>query len=454
MEIISTNIDDSSTIELYWQDEVQLDLDIAIKHIRSGKQEINDYVNNISKPDIMNYTDNIAKPVILQTVKDVMNPLAIQSSEAARQSADCAELSKLYANDKINQTHITNCITEIPQDIRLEFNNGSIILKSGSKLYIPSGRDAEDNLKFAEYIVSTDRIYTSPITTEATLVMFITGDGGFTAVSANVIFSDTELPSSGVNYNTEDNIVSFYSQGVLRWSNGSFPIAVIKTSSSGTIISVEHIFNGFGYIGSMVFALPGVKGLIANGRNADGSFNNCEFTINNVTLQSMGGTRNVYPVIGESGTFSGYYAAYVDQKDRPQNPANYTIWFNRTNNTLEEYLNNNWNIRKRICPISAHVSNDKIDSFASKMTFRAADYNDYANIQDYIIERGTSGNQWYELYHSKRLRQGGYSQSGTVTFLKPYSNSGYTLINGSNKTTTGFSAGAGTVDWVADGQGV
>ena len=149
MEIISTNIDDSSTIELYWQDEVLLDLDIAIKHIRSGKQEINDYVNNISKPDIMNYTDNIAKPVILQTVKDVMNPLAIQSSEAAKQSADYAELSKHYANDKINQTHITNCITEIPQDIRLEFNNGSIILKSGSKLYIPSGRDAEDNLKFA-----------------------------------------------------------------------------------------------------------------------------------------------------------------------------------------------------------------------------------------------------------------------------------------------------------------
>ena len=461
MEVISTNIEDSGTIELYWQDEVFLDVDLSLVWIKSGQKEIQDYVDDVSKPEITDYITTQTTSIISNIINDDITPLITNTSISANQavvsansSANSAELSKQYANDKINQTHITNCITEIPQDIKLELNNGTLILKAGSKLYVPSGRDGDNNLKFAEYIVSTDRVYTSPITMEATLVMFITGNGGFTGVSANVVFSGNTPPVSGVLYKTDDNIISFYSNNSLGWSNGSFPIAVIKTSSGGTIASVKHIFNGFGYIGSTVFALPGVKGLIPNGRNTDGSLNNIEFIINNITLQSMGGSRDVYPVIGDSGIFSGYYAAYVEQKERPQNPANYTIWFNKTDNTLEEYLNNNWNIRKRICPISAHVSNDKIDRFVSKMIFWAADYNDYADIQDYIIERGISGNQWYELYHSKRLRQGGYSQSGNVTFLKPYTNSNYTLINGSNKTTTGFSAGTNSVDWIADGQGV
>lgn len=32
---------------------------------------------------------------------------------------------------------ITNCLTFIPQDIKIDLNNGNLILKSGSKVYVP-----------------------------------------------------------------------------------------------------------------------------------------------------------------------------------------------------------------------------------------------------------------------------------------------------------------------------
>lgn len=41
-----------------------------------------------------------------------------------------------------NSTAITNCITEIPQDIKLELKDGTLTLKAGSKVYIPNGFEA------------------------------------------------------------------------------------------------------------------------------------------------------------------------------------------------------------------------------------------------------------------------------------------------------------------------
>ena len=46
-------------------------------------------------------------------------------------------------------TKISNCITYIPQDIKLELNNGVLTLKAGSKVYIPKGVGV-----FKEIIVS------------------------------------------------------------------------------------------------------------------------------------------------------------------------------------------------------------------------------------------------------------------------------------------------------------
>ena len=272
---------------------------------------------------------------------------------------------------KLDTTQITNCITEIPQDIKLELVDGTLTLKAGSKLYVPNGFE-EDGVtkKFDEYIVQADRKYVSPITTEATLIMFITGSDGFTGISQNVVVSGSVLPSTGVNYNTDTNIISFYRNDVVEWTNGTFPIAIIKISSDGVISSIDQVFNGFGYIGSTVFALPGVKGLIPNGRNDDGSLKNIE-TINDKVLIYT----NLHP---RNNAILGFSNLYVS----PQNILTY--------NELE-----NINLSGGINPAQlvnvatwSADSNNVITSFTPKLPFHAVDYNDSSWISAQAMPSG------------------------------------------------------------------
>lgn len=49
-----------------------------------------------------------------------------------------------FANPALtNSPYTTNRILEIPQDIKLELNNGILTLKAGSKVYIPNGFESD-----------------------------------------------------------------------------------------------------------------------------------------------------------------------------------------------------------------------------------------------------------------------------------------------------------------------
>ena len=98
-------------------------------------------------------------------------------------------------------------------------------------------------------------------------------------------------------------------------------------------------------------------------------------------------------------------------------------------------------------------------------------------ISDYIIESYRNGTEWYEVYKSGKVRQGGrftcsdFTNTNT-TFLKVFANSNYTLIlNKSDinygsygqswtglvsRSATGFVSknnSTRNVDWIAEGQG-
>lgn len=50
-----------------------------------------------------------------------------------------------------------NCITKIPQDIKIELNNGILTLKAGSKIYVPNGFEQDGiTKKFITVTVSND----------------------------------------------------------------------------------------------------------------------------------------------------------------------------------------------------------------------------------------------------------------------------------------------------------
>lgn len=191
------------------------------------------------------------------------------------------EYTKNRIDSKLNDNVRTNCITKIPQDIKLELSeDGVLTLKAGSKVYIPNGVGI-----FDEVVIDTDKTITS--TFNITAILFLENTGNLRIFGLSQVFSGDTAPSGQqylLWYDTSTNKIKLTENSGSTWIEGqSFPLGVINISST-QITSIDQVFNGFGYIGSTIFALPGIEGLIPNGRNADGSLNNTKFTTTNVSI--------------------------------------------------------------------------------------------------------------------------------------------------------------------------
>jgi hypothetical protein len=259
------------------------------------------------------------------------------------------------AVDAFPTTQITNCITEIPQDIKLELNNGVLTVKAGSKIYKPDGTYTISNAdKTLETTVDGKYfIYTWSFTTLASMPLEYTFSGS----------TPPTLTRTSLWFDTTNNIIKQSSGDGSTWNgNIHLPIAVV-TVSNGAISSIDQVFNGFGYIGSTVFALPGVKGLKPNGRNEDGTLKNTEFTLNTVlTNSTYRPSTNGYLICAGNATAI-------------QKSAVKSHWYYDKDNNYVSTLKNDrsWMIWGEYTT----DINDKIISFTSKLPFRAVDQNDF-----------------------------------------------------------------------------
>lgn len=168
-------------------------------------------------------------------------------------------------------SYATNCLTAVSQDIKLELSSGTLTLKAGSKLYIPNGAG-----NFSVRNITSD-VTTTEGSGSAQWVYCVSASGSILNRALSNCTSGTgAIATSGFAYDTTTNNIGWYnSSGTKQYSDLSFPICVC-TSTDGIITSIDQVFNGFGYIGSTIFALPGIKCLIPNGRNTNGTLNNTE----------------------------------------------------------------------------------------------------------------------------------------------------------------------------------
>ena len=186
-----------------------------------------------------------------------------------------------------NTPYTTNRILEIPQDIKLELNNGTLTLKAGSAYYKCDGN-------FTKTTTSQD--YSITNVSNGTRLVFFTGSG-FDIPNVIDCNSGSSEPTTGNKWFNTNNYI-LYSGSSGNWqqkTNYSLPLAII-TVSGGAITSIDQVFNGFGYIGSTVFALPGVKVQAPNGKNKDGTYNSSVYTISTVftlTIDANWGTFDI-----------------------------------------------------------------------------------------------------------------------------------------------------------------
>ena len=113
-------------------------------------------------------------------------------------------------------------------------------------------------------------------------------------------------------YDTTNNLVKSYSGGSDTGDRYSLPIALVQKGDaveSSNISSIDQVFNGFGYIGSTIFSLPGVKGLVPNGRNADGTLKNTTRTTTAVSVYTIGSVANNYEYqLAYNGSLVPFYS--------------------------------------------------------------------------------------------------------------------------------------------------
>ena len=350
----------------------------------------------------------------------------------------------------LTQTQITNCLLEVPQNIKLELNNGVLTLKAGSIVTVPNGKNADGSLKFDYVTVESDLSSGTISTTLATRAVFINADNyTFADGSISYVFSGN---TSVMNATTPYNYSRFYNIEVNKMYTGNgtswderpwcLPIAIATNDSTGKFTSIDQTFNGMGYIGSTVWIDKGVKGLIPNGRNEDGTLKNIEVVTNNVLTRTVANNISLPITLFLNPTNTGLFI-----------PPSKQVVYDKINNITV----NNVTGERYYSPQLAtfYTTNGVVSNFNPKQPFRAVDYNDIAGLKAYITETYVNGTSWYRVWSDGWIEQGGYSSSMpvTVTLLKAFSNTNYTVqatMNSnnnvgnyenlaiSNKATTGF----------------
>ena len=287
--------------------------------------------------------------------------------------------AKDVVDDTLNSIR-TNCITEIPQDIKLELNAGTLTLKAGSKVYVPNGFEQDGTTKKFDVRTIDSDTNVEPFNVNGQVFQFVFGnDTRVFSRNAPQVSSGSTAPTGQtymVWYDTTNNLIKHTSDGGSTWSAGgdSFPTSIASTVSS-SYTSIDQVFNGFGYIGKTIFALPGLKGLAPDGRNNDETLKNKQIVVQNVITAQILDYTNYHMPFGFSSNAFYYEGTLYIQEENPNKE--YSLWYKPSENILyQSSTTTTFNkIDAFICGTFDRTLG-VVSNMVRKHTFRALDYND------------------------------------------------------------------------------
>lgn len=277
--------------------------------------------------------------------------------------------------------HITNCITELPQRIKLQLIDGQIILKAGSVVIYPNG--VTNNVRqFVHQVIEQDISLGYATSAGKFYLSLYSGTSYYRHSHVDTVFCGTTTPSSSyrVWYDTTNNIIKTSTDGT-TWTDTTLSIPFGVEISDGTqSTAISETFNGVGHFGSIVWVDKDVKGLIANGRNSDGTLNNMQviktsFNIINARLDNTGIVRLALYTNNFANFMNGWH--FYNQPDPPQG-FTYMKWFNPEKNFWYSTQDGGatWTTDRFVVACDYYGDTEKITSLFPKYCFKATDYND------------------------------------------------------------------------------
>ena len=296
-----------------------------------------------------------------------------------------AEQAKTSTAGTLNESILTNCLTKIPQDIKLELSNGTLTLKAGSKVYVPNGVGKFD-------VVTIQKDVGGKRT--STGQEFLLSDKNGTIAFWRTLYSGDSKPvasGSYVWYDTANNVIKATTDGGASWLSEKFSLPLGIYTANGTgVTSIDQVFNGFGYIGNNTFILPGVKCKRTNGFNTDGSSSSIDTTFTKVTIPSFDTEvgRPLYFIIGDNSAISNFVSGNIYVYDK----------------SINNFITRNTKEVRNLC-FAYSVTKDstgRITSLTPNTAFHAVDYSEYARELDNKVSK--TGNETIEGF--KTFSQG------------------------------------------------
>ena len=265
-------------------------------------------------------------------------------------------------SDAVDYTNISNCLTEVPQ-ISWRMSGNNVVFAAGTKAYKPDGTvitfASEQTADFSGEFFSYPH--------------YAYADDAGNVYTAQKATSSTSQPSSpdvdDMWFDTANNVIKRYDGEA--WS-GSYSFPLIYMNGLFVTSTSVIAFGGSGFIGNTIFVLPGVKGLVPNGRKADGRLNNTAFTVttplthqlednneyvillNGSSLSTASYSGNSY-YDNESSTNSGVAAGYVEAG----------ICSNMTNVVIK-----NFSLKSVFCALDYAEFQQKIDELQEAIVAR------------------------------------------------------------------------------------
>ena len=357
---------------------------IAEKPEGSSKYWAEEAKNAVQTPDATETVKGIVRLATSDEVTAGTNDSAAITPLKLKQNLD----TKQDKSTAVNYDNISNCITEIPQDIKLELNNGILTLKAGSKVYVPNGFESNGTKpKFDVKIIGQDLTVTFDNTIQKGVIISPNNTIVHGNLSDHFISSSTAPSISwGYWYDLTNNQIKWTNDGSTWISGYSLPIC-IATGTNGSVTSIDQVFNGFGYIGSTIYALPGVKGLMPNGRNADGSLKSIEVIINDVKIISDNAASKLL-LMKASGDLEYAYGNFYIRDSLPVASSSYERCFVVPENQMyyHDTVSTIWSKRNYIIVGNMNKNyTENITSFTPKTVFHALDYNDKSTISGWSM---------------------------------------------------------------------
>lgn len=275
------------------------------------------------------------------------------------------------------KSQLTNCILEIPQRIKYTLENGTLTIKAGTVVIVPYGFEdltaqypkgatfIHDNFKvydtqfedgkFFVWVEVQEDITKADATTDTSTRLLELSISENSFIHMFNTASGTDSSSfNGVMYRTDLNRVNRYVSGTQGSLIISLPLLLLKANGSYICGSVENVFNGMGYIGNTIWYDKGLKTLIPNGRNSDGTLNNIEFITDKLLLNSLSGWQSLntthYFFIRNTGEpFNVRKIHYYEQTAEPEKDMYVQVWLNTSNNIMYRRSNEEgaqWKIEK------------------------------------------------------------------------------------------------------------